>query len=61
MFRRLHETVTVAIDFDGERLDVGADETVAAALLAAGAGYTRTTPVGGSPRAPCCMMGVCFD
>jgi D-hydroxyproline dehydrogenase subunit gamma len=22
---------------------------------------TRTTPVSGSPRAPYCMMGVCFE
>ena len=61
MFRRLHEVPTVAVDFEGERLEVGTDETVAAALLAAGAGHTRTTPVSGSPRAPYCMMGVCFD
>ena len=36
-------------------------DTVAAALLAAGLSHCRTTPVSGVPRAPYCMMGVCFD
>ena len=30
-------------------------------LLAAGIDHCRTTPVSGAPRAPYCMMGVCFD
>ena len=34
---------------------------VAAAVLAGNLRYTRTTPVSGSPRAPLCMMGVCFE
>ena len=34
---------------------------VAAALLAAGFEHCRTTPVSGAPRAPYCMMGVCFE
>ena len=51
MFRRLHEPdgQSVTIDFDGEILKVGAQESVAAALLTA------------APRLPFCMMGVCFD
>ncbi|OJY67416.1 MAG: hypothetical protein BGP12_14910 [Rhodospirillales bacterium 70-18] len=36
-------------------------DTLAAALLAGGAGFFRATPVSASPRAPWCMMGVCFD
>ena len=32
-----------------------------AALLAAGFDHCRTTPISGAPRAPYCMMGVCFD
>jgi len=35
--------------------------SVVAALLLAGAVPTRTTPVSGAPRAPYCMMGVCFE
>lgn len=63
MFRRLHEPdgQSVTIDFEGEALKVGAHETVAAALLAAGPEHSRTTPVSGAPRLPFCMMGVCFD
>ncbi len=63
MFRRLHdpEADSVTIDFEGEILKVGAHESVAAALLAADPGYSRTTPVSGSPRLPFCMMGACFD
>jgi hydrogen cyanide synthase HcnC len=47
-----------AVEFEYEILDH--DLTAAAAVLI-GNGITRTTPVSGSPRAPYCMMGVCFD
>jgi sarcosine oxidase subunit alpha len=30
-------------------------------MLVAGLGRFRTTPVSDSPRAPYCLMGVCFD
>ena len=33
----------------------------AGAALAAGIDHCRTTPVTGSPRAPYCLMGVCFE
>ena len=52
---------SVAISVDGARVTARAGDTVAAALLAAGLTSTRTTPVSGSPRAPYCMMGVCFE
>ena len=64
MFRRMHQPSaekTVVIDFEGQALHVGAHETVAAALLAAGVGYTRTTAKEGQRRAPYCQMGVCFE
>lgn len=63
MFKRLHDTTgpVVTITIDGEACTVPAGETVAAALLAEGIGYCRTTPVSGRPRAPLCLMGVCFD
>ena len=35
--------------------------TAAAAVLVNWDGPTRSTPVGGVPRAPYCMMGVCFE
>ena len=52
--RRLH-------DRRQARRRAGSGDTVAAALLAAGIDHCRTTPVSGAPRAPYCMMGVCFD
>lgn len=52
---------TVTVEFDGQPLRVPAGRTVAAALLAAGVSRFRSTPVSGAPRAPYCMMGVCFD
>ncbi len=52
---------TVTITFDGRTLHVLADVSVAAALLASGVDRLRSTPVSGAPRAPYCMMGVCFE
>jgi D-hydroxyproline dehydrogenase subunit gamma len=63
MFQRLPEAggEMVSLTVDGKPLRARADDTVAAALLANGIVSCRTTPVSGSPRAPYCMMGVCFD
>ena len=65
MFKRLtpptRGTVMVTIDIEGETVSVPAADSVAAAVLAHGLLPTRTTPVSGRPRAPLCMMGVCFD
>ena len=47
--------------FDGRPLLAREGDTVAAALLANGVAMFRATPVSASPRAPWCMMGVCFD
>ncbi len=52
---------TVTVHFDGRSLTVPAGLSVAAALLLEGAGPFRSTPVSGAPRAPYCMMGVCFE
>src|SRR5262245_42342225 len=63
MFRKLperHESPTVTVTVDGDALRVPASFTAAAAVLLHG-GVSRTTPVSGSPRAPYCMMGACFD
>jgi len=51
----------VALEFEGQPVTARAGDNVAAALLAAGHLTLRTTPVSGAPRAPFCMMGVCFD
>jgi sarcosine oxidase subunit alpha len=63
MFRRLPEAhpLDVRLIVDGVTHRARAGDTVAAALLAAGVERFRITPVRGAPRAPLCMMGVCFD
>ena len=62
MFRRLpSEGAIVRFTLDGRALEARAGDSVATALLAAGVNVCRTTPVSESPRAPYCMMGVCFD
>ena len=64
MFRRLTDDPTVqsaTVTVDGKTVVVQAGDTVAVALLLAGAQTWRTTPVTGAPRGPYCMMGVCFD
>jgi predicted molibdopterin-dependent oxidoreductase YjgC len=62
MFKRLDETgASVALTVDGKQVAARAGDTVAAALIAAGIAHCRTTPVTGAPRAPYCLMGVCFE
>jgi len=52
---------SVEFTFDDTVVVANEGDTVAAALIADGVRITRTTPVSDSPRAPYCMMGVCFD
>jgi predicted molibdopterin-dependent oxidoreductase YjgC len=63
MFRRLPDSDpdAVRVTIDGRPHEARIGDTVAAAMLAAGLDHCRTTPVSGAPRAPYCMMGVCFD
>ena len=63
LFRSISAATDAFIDveFDGHPLAVLGQRSVAAALLAAGVSRFRSTPVSGSPRAPYCMMGVCFE
>ena len=63
MFKRLETKPQkrVTIYINDRPYGVPADESVAAAVLASGIRYTRTTPVSGAHRAPYCMMGVCFE
>jgi predicted molibdopterin-dependent oxidoreductase YjgC len=63
MFKRLtrSEAETVIVNFEGRQIKVPAGNTVAAALLAGGVDYTRSTSVSGARRAPYCLMGVCFE
>lgn len=52
---------TLAFTFDGFAMSAPAGISVAAALLLRGVSEFRTSIVGNRPRAPYCMMGVCFD
>jgi len=66
MFKRLSEMLidsreTVSLKVDGRPIEARAGDTVASAMLAAGIDRFRTTPVTEAPRAPYCLMGVCFD
>jgi len=64
MLKRLHieqQQNMLTIEFEGKTLEVCAGETVAAAILADGAEYTRTTAISGAHRAPYCQMGICFE
>jgi D-hydroxyproline dehydrogenase subunit gamma len=63
MFRRLPDAkeMTVDVTIDGRSEKVRAGDTVAAALLSAGVLTSRVSDVSGTPRAPYCMMGVCFE
>ncbi|MBM3522371.1 MAG: (2Fe-2S)-binding protein [Alphaproteobacteria bacterium] len=62
MFERpASDAAMITILVDGRPVAARDGDSVAAALLAAGLAITRTTPVGGAPRGPYCMMGACFD
>jgi hypothetical protein len=63
MFKKLHEPGVQTLTFyiDGEAVIAEPGETVAAVLLRQLIPASRTTPVHQSPRAPYCMMGVCFE
>ena len=63
MFKRLPEIAGSDIDIllDGEPVSVPGNVSVAAALLFLDAIPTRHSRVGGSARAPFCMMGICFE
>ena len=52
-------SVTIYIDEQPCQMPTGI--SVAAAVLLKNALPSRTTPISGAPRAPFCMMGVCFD
>ena len=63
MFKTLPDahTATVTVIINGAPFQAPQGCTAAAALLLAGTIPNRTTPVSNAPRAPYCMMGVCFE
>ena len=63
MFQRLHDPHqrTIRVTIDGRPVTAGAGDSVAAVLIAENVKVTRVSAVSGAPRAPYCMMGVCFE
>ena len=62
MFKLLDELAPrVVVTLDGAEVSVPEGVSVAAALLSLGKTTIRNTVVSGAPRAPFCMMGVCFE
>ena len=63
MFRRLQtdQGKVVTVFVEGNDVRVPAGDSVAAVMLAMDLLPTRSTAVSGAPRAPLCMMGVCFE
>jgi D-hydroxyproline dehydrogenase subunit gamma len=62
MFKRLDDAgATLTFKVDGKPVRARPGDTVAAAMLAADMDHCRTSPVSETPRAPYCLMGVCFD
>lgn len=63
MFRLLDNTVPglIEIELDGETVQVPAGISLAAAMFYLDALPGRLTRISASPRAPFCMMGICFE
>jgi hypothetical protein len=63
MFRKRPDAraATVMVTVEGREINVPEGASAAAAVLLAGFASIRDTPVHGKPRAPYCMMGICFD
>ena len=56
-----HRPASIEVFVDGTPVMVPPGASAAAAVLLTALPAIRTTPVGGAPRLPYCMMGVCFD
>lgn len=60
-FNELQNSTRVRVWLDDSSLDLPKDMNLAAALLLVGVKNFRYTHVSGTPRAPFCMMGTCFE
>ena len=64
MFHRVksdNESSRVRVFLDGREIEAIESETVASLLLVHGEMPYRRTALSQTPRAPFCMMGVCFE
>ncbi|ELI5731425.1 (2Fe-2S)-binding protein [Vibrio fluvialis] len=64
-FKRIAQTKDeremVQFYWEGSLIEGRVGDTIAAALLTSGVTHTRETIQSGSPRAPFCMMGSCYE
>jgi D-hydroxyproline dehydrogenase subunit gamma len=63
MFRKRPDSAApaVTVTVEGREIRVPEGASAAAAVLLAGVAAIRDTAISGAPRAPYCLMGVCFD
>ena len=65
LFRKLPDdrvhVPMLALTVDGQAITAESGDSVASVLLRLDPPVSRTTPITGSPRAPYCLMGVCFE
>lgn len=61
MFKRRSTGARVTILLDGIPTEAHEGESIAAAILASNQPFTRRSLISDTPRAPHCMMGVCFE
>jgi predicted molibdopterin-dependent oxidoreductase YjgC len=64
MFRKIDGLAArpaVSLFFEDRSILAQEGDTIAIALMNAGARAFRETPLSGAARGPLCLMGVCFD
>ncbi len=63
MFKQLADPASISftVFVDDVEVPARAGDTVAAVLLRTAPHIARHTPITETPRAPYCLMGVCFD
>lgn len=64
MFRPMPDAASsplVSITVDGRPVEARKGVSVAMALMEAALVPLRRTPLSGAPRAPLCLMGICFE
>jgi predicted molibdopterin-dependent oxidoreductase YjgC len=55
------QAVSVSVTIDGREVRALEGATVAMVMLQSGISRFRSSAVSGEPRAPLCLMGVCFE
>jgi len=67
MFRAIRQSINsepskqIRFRFEDQEVVAAENDSVAAALLAAGVNFFRSSVVSDEPRGPFCLIGNCFD